>query len=117
MPFDIFGFCGFFFALLTPKSKEKEKLCLLGLDLYVILTSYGNLSSLNKYLDHSFFLRKRNAVFAGRQFVIRINIVFLGKRFNTLFKNRFKNLLFTLAIKCIFKINLLKTLATQKRLS
>ena len=74
------------FSLLTSKSKENEKLWLSCLHLHVILTPYGNLSSLNKYLDHSFFLQKRNTTFAERQFLIRIDIVFLGK----CFKNRFQ---------------------------
>jgi len=70
---------------------------------------------LNKNLDHSFFLQKRNIVFARRQFLFLINIVFLGK----CFENSFENLLFTFAPKSIFKINgnLLKAMVTQKSLS
>ena len=113
--FDMFVFCVLFrfsFALLTPKVSRKKNLWLGCVHLHVILTSYSNLSALNKHLDH-FFLQKRNTVFARRQFLIRINLVYLGK----CFKNKFKNLLFTFAPKCIFKINLLKAMVTQKSLS
>ena len=81
------------------KSKQKEKLWLGCVHLHVMLMSYSYLYSLNKHLDHFSFKNE-----------IRINIVFLGK----CFKNSFEDLLFTFAPKCIFKINLLKAMVTQK---
>ena len=84
------------------KSKQKEKLWLGCVHLHVMLMSYSYLYSLNKHLDHFSFKNE-----------IRINIVFLGK----CFKNSFEDLLFTFAPKCIFKLNLLKAMVTQKCLS